>query len=215
MSKIIIFDFDGTLADSMKLMIESYNQAAQTYGCKKVEPEDVEQLRSMHLRDILYLLKIPYLKLPLILYSLLSYYKSKLSTVKLFEGIPEMLCSLKVMGFDLYIVSTNNPDTIISILKEHDLNFFKGVYSCGSNMFGKDSVIKTLLKKEHITSRDAFYVGDELRDIDAGHQADVKVVAVSWGYNSRAILANHKASVVVETPRDLVAFVHKQREFDN
>ena len=210
MRKAIIFDFDGTLADSMQLMIESYNQAAASYGSKKVEPEDIEQLRSMHLRDILYLLKIPYLKLPFLLYSALSYYKTKLSTVKLFDGIPEMLCSLKVLGYDLYIVSTNNTDTIESFLKEHDLNFFKGVFSCGSNMFGKDSVIKTVIKKENINPANAFYVGDELRDIEAGHQAGVKVIAVSWGYNSREILAEHKAEAVVDKPRELVAFMQRK-----
>lgn len=209
MNKVIIFDFDGTLADSMQLMIESYNFAAQTYACKKVEPEDVAQLRSMHLRDILYLLKIPYLKLPFLLYSALSYYKTKLSTVTIFDGIAEMLCSLKVLGYDLYIVSTNNTDTIYSFLKEHDLDFFKGVYSCGSNMFGKGSVIKTLLKYEHIHPHNALYVGDELRDIDAGHQAGMQVIAVSWGYNSREKLAGHKADAIVDRPCELVAFVQR------
>lgn len=210
MTKAIIFDFDGTLADSMYLMIESYNLAAHTYGCKRVEPEDVEQLRSMHLRDILYLLKIPYLKLPFLLYSALGYYKNKLSTVKIFDGIAEMLCSLKVLGFDLYIVSTNSTDTIESFLKEHDLLFFKGVYSCGSNMFGKGTVIKTVIKKESIKPMHAFYVGDELRDIDAGHQAGMKVMAVSWGYNSRVMLADHKPDVIVDNPQELVTFFRKK-----
>lgn len=211
-SKAIIFDFDGTLADSMQLMIESYNLAAHTYGCKKVEPEDVAQLRSMHLRDILYLLKIPYLKLPFLLYSTLSFYKAKISMVKIFDGVAEMLCSLKVLGYDLYIVSTNNTDTIECFLKEHDLTFFKGVYSCGSNMFGKDTVIKEIMKKEGVDFANAFYIGDELRDIDAGHQVGMKVIAVSWGYNSRAMLASRKPDAIVDSPRELVALMQQKNK---
>jgi phosphoglycolate phosphatase-like HAD superfamily hydrolase len=206
MSKVIIFDFDGTLADSMMLMVESYNRAAKTYGCTLIDQRDLVQLRSMHLRDILYLLKIPYLKLPFVLYSSLSYYKTEILSVKVFPGIPEMLCSLKVMGYDLYIVSTNNTDTIAHFLKEHGLDFFKGIYSCGSNMFGKDSVIKSVCKKEKIIPSKAFYVGDELRDVDAGHQAGTRVMAVSWGYNSRETLVKQKADVVVDTPLELVDF---------
>lgn len=207
MSKIIIFDFDGTLVDSMQLMIESYNQAAHTYGCAPVQPDALKQLRSMHLRDILYLLKIPYLKLPFLVYSSLSYYRKKLSAVKIFSGIPEMLCSLKVLGFRLYIVSTNSVETIEFFLKDQDLNFFQGIYSCGSNMFGKDYLITSIIKNEHVQPHDVFYIGDELRDIEAAQKTGARMIAVSWGYNAREKLKQYKIDALVDTPDELLDFL--------
>lgn len=205
MRNALIFDFDGTLVDSLPIMVDAYNQVAAEYGCKTVTPVEVQRLRSMHLRDILFLLKIPYLKLPLLLFATLSIYRSRIATVKLFKGIPEMLCSLKVLGYDLYIVSTNDVETIKIFLKEHEINFFSGIYSCGSNVFGKGSVLKKVLKKNGLTAKDVFYVGDELRDVEAGHQVGMRVIAVSWGYNMRDALAK-KADTVVDSPSELVSF---------
>ncbi len=206
MPKIIIFDFDGTIADSIDIMVESYNQSAITYGCKKIGPLEVKQMRNMHARDVLYFLKIPYLKLPFVLFSTLSYYKKLLSKVTIFDDIPAMLCRLMVSGHKLYIVSTNAPDTIDLFLKEHDIDFFDGVYSCGSHMFGKGAIIKKLIKKEALDSSDVYYVGDELRDVDAAHQIGVKSIAVSWGYNTRAKLSLQKPELIVDKPLEIVAY---------
>lgn len=202
----IIFDFDGTIADSMVLMVEAYNYAAELHGLNQLSTKDVDRLRLMHLRDILYLLKIPYLKVPLVLYSALNYYKVHVASVKLFEGVAQMLCSLKVLGYDLYIVSTNNTETIRAFLGEHDLNFFNGIYSCGSSMFGKDTVIESLIKKEMIVPAEAFYVGDEMRDIDAARRVGLQAVAVGWGYNRRSVLLKQRPDILVDEPEELVSF---------
>ncbi len=206
MSKVIIFDFDGTIADSIHIMVESYNQSAVTYGCKQVGPPEVEQMRDMHARDVLYFLKIPYLKLPFVLFSTLSYYKKMLSKVAIFEDVPAMLCRLMVSGHKLYIVSTNAPDTIDLFLKEHDIDFFDGIYSCGSHMFGKGAIIKKLIKKEALDPSDVYYVGDELRDVDAAHQVGVKSIAVSWGYNTRAKLMQQDPEFIVDKPLEIAAY---------
>lgn len=206
MPKVIIFDFDGTIADSIHIMLASYNQAAQHYRCAHINSSDLKEMRSMHLRDVLYFLKIPYLKLPFVLFSTLSHYKTMLNKVGVFNGIPTALCRLMVDGHKLYIVSTNSPDTIKLFLKEHEIDFFDGIYSCGSHMFGKGSIIKKLIKKESIDLKETYYVGDELRDIDAAHQVGVTSVAVGWGYNTPEKLAQQNPSVIINEPLELVDY---------
>jgi phosphoglycolate phosphatase-like HAD superfamily hydrolase len=50
------------------------------------------------------------------------------------------------------------------------------------------------------TGQRAVYVGDEVRDIVAARKAGVDVAAVSWGYNTREVLAKHEPDYLIERP---------------
>jgi phosphoglycolate phosphatase-like HAD superfamily hydrolase len=55
-----------------------------------------------------------------------------------------------------------------------------------------------------LPARDVVYVGDEVRDIEAGRQAGVAVAAMTWGFNDRALLARHCPDYLVERPEELL-----------
>lgn len=206
MPKVIIFDFDGTLADSLNIMIESYNQAAKIYGCRMISGADLQQIRRMHLRDVLAYLEVPYLKLPFIIFSMQSYYKKQAQTLDLFEDVPAMLCRLMVAGHRLFILSTSAPDAIRLVLQEHNIDFFQGIYSCGHHMFAKGVVLKKILASHGFEPQEVYYVGDEIRDVEAARQVGMHSVAVSWGYNAHDKLKEQKPDVMIENPLDLLRY---------
>ena len=49
-----------------------------------------------------------------------------------------------------------------------------------------------------------FYIGDETRDIDAAKQCGISAVAVTWGFNSEAIIAKHNPHYLVRHPKDIL-----------
>ena len=207
MCKTIIFDFDGTIADSLMAMTEAYNRAAQIYRCDLITDANREQLRRMHARDVLQQLKIPYLKLPLVIFSTLSYFKTVIKDVKPFLFIPGILKQLIKDNYTLYVISTNSPENIQLFLKQHDIAVFKEILSCGGYIFGKSEVIKRLLKKEQIDPKTSIYVGDEVRDIEAAHQAGVTSVAVGWGYNAPERLKEGAPDFLIEHAQEFIPLV--------
>jgi phosphoglycolate phosphatase-like HAD superfamily hydrolase len=206
MKKVIIFDFDGTLADSLHIVIQSYNRVATLLRCKPVNEDEVATLRAMHMRDVLKQLRISYFKLPLVLFCTLRLYKRHLREVRLYPGIKHMLQQLHQAGCTLYVVSTNRVDSIKQFFILHGLPQCVGVYSTGSDVFAKSKVIQNILHKKGIDPRDALYVGDELRDIQAAHQAGIEAMGVSWGYNTRSMLA-HETHIIADSPEEVTAYV--------
>lgn len=82
------------------------------------------------------------------------------------------------------------------------------VYS-GQNIFGKDKVINRLLKEQEINKALAVYIGDETRDVEAAQKLGMKVIAVTWGFNSKKVLQTLNPDAIVEKPQDLIRWFDK------
>ena len=76
-------------------------------------------------------------------------------------------------------------------------------------MFGKDKVIKKMLKTQRFNAKDVIYVGDETRDIDAAKQAKVTIIAVTWGFNTAKALTESSPNFLAHNPRELLEIVEK------
>jgi len=83
------------------------------------------------------------------------------------------------------------------------MDYFDFIYSDGS-LFGKGKILKRVLKKYEFFKRNVVYVGDEVRDIDAAREAGIKIVSVSWGFNSKEVLGSNKPNYIVDTPAELL-----------
>jgi phosphoglycolate phosphatase-like HAD superfamily hydrolase len=80
---------------------------------------------------------------------------------------------------------------------------FSFIYS-GTALFGKHKVLRKFLRKNNLAPEDVIYVGDETRDIEASMKIRIKVVAVSWGFNSAQALAAQNPDFLIHHPRELV-----------
>ena len=62
--KCIVFDFDGTLADTEKKAFTIYNQLAEKYQYSPVTMEELQHIKNLHIKEILEVVDIPFLRLP-------------------------------------------------------------------------------------------------------------------------------------------------------
>src|SRR5688572_4236065 len=99
MIRYLLFDFDGTLADSKNVAISVINQLAGKYNFRQIVPEELEALRSQPIRKRCRTLGLPLYKLPFMAGALLQAYNQQAGQVALFEGIGEMLLQLKNSGY--------------------------------------------------------------------------------------------------------------------
>ncbi len=202
--KTIIFDFDGTIADTLETIAALYNAVADDFNCKPVSFEDKEKFRSMRSQDFLAECDISIIKLPVIAIKLKKELRKEIKNIKPFDGIVKALEDIKKAGFSVGVMSSNSVKNINAFLKQNNFpQVFDFIHS-GKNIFGKDKVILRLLKKHKIKRNSVIYVGDETRDVDALKRIKIPIIAVSWGFNSREILEKQNPDVIVDSPNLLL-----------
>lgn len=206
MIKTVIFDFDGTIADSMMLVEKILFRLADKYGYKNIKNEEVELLRNMKAQDVLKALGIPIYKLIFFANRVKKELNRDIESTKPASGIKLLLTKLKKKGIVLGILSSNLHDSINKFLEKNDLELFDFIHT-GNSIFGKHRLLKNLLKKRKLLHKEVLYVGDETRDIEAAQKAKVKVIAVTWGFNKKEILRAQNPDYLVDKPQKILNIV--------
>ena len=207
MTKTVIFDFDGTLADTFELIVSITNRLSPKFGYQPVAEKDIAKLQNLSSRDIIRQSGISYFKIPFLIRRLRNQLKNRIAEVNLFPGIKELILDLKSEGYSVGIITSNSLDNVKKLMALNGLeNSFDFIYSVG-RLFGKDKAIARLLKREKLNPETVFYVGDETRDLDAAKKAGVKAIAVSWGFNSPEALARNNPDFLASNPQELREFI--------
>lgn len=204
----LVFDFDGTVADTMTAYGEAWNIAAESMGLKQITPDEISRLRDHKPGDILRYLGLSKLRLPLAAKRMRRELNKNIENLQCFPGMKEALVKLKTRYNSLGILTSNSKENVNIFLKNRDLEVFDFIYS-GSRIFGKSVIFKFLLKKHGLTPKDVVYICDEVRDIEAARKVKIKVVAVSWGFNSGLILEKEGPEALVHEPGELVEVLEK------
>lgn len=209
MKPIIIFDFDGTLADTLETITQITNRLSPEFGYPETTQAELTQLQQLSTWDNIKRSKISIFKLPFLLRRLRQELSQEIQKIHVFDDIPEALMGLKEQGYSLYIITSNTEENVQAVLERYELlSLFQQIYS-RSSLFGKARLIRKLLKQENLSPQQAIYVGDETRDIDAAQRAKIRVIAVTWGFNSAQVLDQHNPDALVYQPNELISAIHK------
>lgn len=179
--KLVIFDFDGTLADSGEFFLQASNRMADEFGLRRIAPEEVELLRKMDARQIIKYLQLPVWRLPFYLKRVRAMMSEATSEISLFPGVPEMLLRLRAAGVVTALVTSNSEANARAILGREAAVAISH-YRCGATLFGKRQKFRRVLRESGIARSDTVCIGDEIRDLDAAHAEQIAFGAVSWGY---------------------------------
>lgn len=178
--RLVIFDLDGTLSDSFPWFLTVVNSFADRHGFRRIGTEEIETLRGKSSREIIASLQVPYWKLPAIGADMRRLKAQNMSRIPLFAGVPEMLRELSQKGIALALVSSDNEANARAALGANAAMIRH--YDCGASLFGKASKYKRVIKAAGVTARETLSIGDEVRDAEAAHKAEIDFAAVSWGY---------------------------------
>jgi phosphoglycolate phosphatase len=130
--------------------------------------------------------------------------KHKIPELTPIEGINAALIELHNQGYHLGIITSNSQENVNQFLKFHNLDYlFDFIYS-GVTIFGKTTIINNVLRQKQFKPEVVIYVGDETRDVESAKKANIKVIAVSWGFNSAEALAKEKPDFLIHHPSELM-----------
>lgn len=199
----LVFDFDGTLADTMTAYGQAWNEVAAEYGLTPITHDDIMALRHKNAGEIMRHLGLSRLKLPLVANRMRKELNKNIGRLREFPGIREVLAELKGQERRLGILTSNSRENVSAFLRNRDLPGFDFIYS-GSRIFGKSRLLKRLMTTHGLRAEETAYVCDEVRDIEAARRAQMQVLAVSWGFNSEDILLRYRPDALLRSPADLL-----------
>jgi phosphoglycolate phosphatase len=204
--KLLIFDFDGTIADTLHVAIKILNKLAEEFGFRALHPKDLEKARDMRTRQLMRFLHIPKRKMSRLARRGSEELHACIHSIQPLPGMPQALRELQALGYSLGIITSNAEVNVHIFLRSHELELFDFV-RCSSKLLGKARMIRSVMRRQHVRAADILFVGDETRDIEAAKKVGIRMAAVTWGYNSRRSLEAMKPDFVFESPSELVAFL--------
>ena len=207
--KLVIFDLDGTILDTLEDLTDSVNYALSVHG---YPTRTIEEIRSFVGNGLLMLVRLAIAPetdeaiIQEVLATQKAYYKDHCADkTKPYEGVLELLAKLRAEGYKTAVVS-NKADYAVQILCEQYFNsLFDLTVGERENVRKKpapDSV-NMVLKELDIDRENAVYVGDSEVDIETAKNANMKAVLVNWGFRDEAFLREQGAKVIAKSMQEL------------
>lgn len=183
--KVIIFDFDGTIANTFGTTIHVFKKR---FVAKRL-------LNSFGIK---------WWQVPVISNYIKRVMRGQLQEAAVFSGMEGALSGLRKAGHRLWIVSSNSQQGIEAFLEHHNLSaYFEGLLA-DQGVFKKARTLKRVARKCGVEPKRCVYVGDEVRDMQAAQAAGTQFLGVAWGNDSHQTLQAAGAKVVVDHPKQLV-----------
>lgn len=211
--KCAVFDLDGTLLNTARTIQHYLNLTLSKYDLPTVSEADTKRMVGNGAR-ILITRAMGERAADTELYDKVyrdyneAYDADPYYLTKAYDGIPEMLSTLKERGTILAVLS-NKPDTAVKLAAEH---FFPGVFTAvfgardGVPLKPDPTALFNMLDSLGISPDETAYIGDSEPDVLIAKAASVGLpIAVSWGFRSVEQLKNAGAVLIVHNPYDIIA----------
>ena len=208
----IIFDLDGTIIDSKKEILETYQIVFN-----EIKPEHAPSLERLNYGATIHdVLKSVYgndfvsIQKAKAHFSFI-YDHSNFMKTNLYERVEETLIYLKKMNCQLYIATNKRfvPTSRI-LLKKNLAHYFSDVMAneIQPNVtMTKQKMILNLMVKH--TFSDGFMVGDSLSDIVAGNDQKLKTIAVTYGYENSDIFVAQNPTFIINSFEEIIKVLRR------
>jgi len=198
----VVFDFDGTIADTFLEGFRILNTLAEEFGFQKLPMDELDGARDFSTRDLIKKLGIPKMKLHRISKRGTELMTDHISEIKPCAGMLDLVRDLHQRGYRLGILTSNSETNVSAFLKKNDIEVFEFIKS-SSKLLGKSSVIRHILKDRKLQPNDILFVGDEIRDIEAAQETGIHMAAVTWGYNSPTVIKASTPDYLFDAPQQI------------
>jgi phosphoglycolate phosphatase len=200
--RTLVFDFDGTIADTLGETRRIFNVIAPDYGIRQVEEHELAHLRHLSLKDLLCHLNIPKRRVPALISRGTGMMRGNITQLQLIQGIGEVLVEMRRHVHSFGILTSNATANVELFLETHGIREQFDFISSTSKLTGKSKHLKAIRKTFSLRPGEMLYIGDELRDVKASQKAGIPVAAVTWGFNSKESLIASSPDYLFDQPED-------------
>ena len=207
---LIIFDWDGTLMDSIGLIVESMHIAGEAHGFRTTDQavKDIIGLSLMHGIEILYPQASNTQKLA-IQQSYAEYYIPNSHRTPFFTPIENMLLTLKQQDKQLAVATGKKRKGLDRVLEASASHHYFTITRCADESGSKPDpqMLSDILDYTKQSISQAVFIGDSIYDIQMANRLGMTSIAVNYGTASSSELAAEQPTYQVDTPQELVALL--------
>lgn len=216
MKKLAIFDFDGTLVDTIIDAGRCFNKALEYFGFKSLPLDQYGSVVGGNLEVIFSRLLEPRDRTDENISKLKNKYKEIYSqdekpNTKPFAGIIDVLKDLNKMGV-LIAINTNKAQVLTEQLSNklfNEIEFLEILGYCDERPSKPDpTAINSLMVSNGIAPSEVVYIGDGLTDIKTAENAGIDCILVTWGQGDVKALSKEKAvSFIANSLCEILSFI--------
>ena len=216
MKKLVIFDLDGTLLDTIADLAMATNHALQQLG---YPTRPVDEIRTFVGNGINKLLER----------SLPDSEKSEANTLRLrthflphydahnadlstpYPGIPTLLQELQEKGLMIAVASNKYQTATVKLIHHyfHDISFVEILGQReGVPVKPDPGIVFDIIQKAGVSKEEVLYVGDSNVDMQTAHNAGVDAIGVAWGFRPRAELEALQPLAVIDKAEELLDYLN-------
>lgn len=202
--KTIIFDFDGTIADTLDLATDKIENLSNKFH-KELTKEKIKKLiLEKPLKELLKEYHINKIELFFLLIEIKREIKKIIHEAKPFPNVEETLKELKKKNFKLGILSSNSKKNLEIFLNKYKLEKYFDFIETKNSLFKKDKAISKIIKKYNLNKSETIYVGDEIRDIEACKKINLEIITACYGFNSLKLLQTKKPKIIINNFKEIL-----------
>ncbi len=212
MYKHIIFDFDGTLVDSIQVALTIYNRLAKELGLNPIGPLQYRHLQKSSLTERFKIIGVARHRILLIRKLFQEFrrrYHEQFQGIELWDGSRELLSRLEEHGYTVSILTSNSAENVTRFFQRQGISINGSIHSA-QGIFGKKRALRHYRKVYRLRPAEVLYVGDELRDVITCRKARIDIAAVTWGFDQRAILQAENPRYLIDRQAQLLEILSIQ-----
>lgn len=215
--KVVIFDLDGTILDTLTDLKNAVNYVLKNYKLKEKTTEEIksyvgngievlmrkampEQIEEVEFQKAFLMFK--------------EYYEANLQNeTKPYDGIIELLKELKDDNVVLAVVSNKFQAGVDELVPVFFKDTFKYAVGTSDEIRPKPEIdsIKYLYKELNISKEDdVYFVGDSEVDIKTARNAGIKIISVTWGFRSKESLVDYNPDYLIDEPMEIISIINKK-----
>ncbi len=197
----LIFDFDGTIADTLPVYLSVLERFTQKSIVNQIEQLPV--LRQMPLQKVFGYLKASRMSRLRVLWFHMRHMPTVIGEAPMWDNMQNVLETLQRQGYRLDIVSSNYERNVRAFLNARKIErYFQDIRHVASS--AKAEGLRHFVQQKTLSSNRTFYVGNEPGDIKAAHLAGIKSVGVLWSGQDHQRMAAEQPTTIARQPQDLL-----------
>lgn len=206
--KMIIFDLDGTLLNTLGDLNVSTNYSLNKFGYDSVTIEETKEFIGNGIKKLIERsLKLKADNFEEIFNEFKNHYFSNCCNLtKPYDGVYELLNYCKKNNIKMGVLSNKAQKPLEEVCDFYFKNYFSVIIGDRPDLNKKPAIdgLSLIAKLYNIKIEDILYIGDSEVDVKTVINAGCKGVFVSYGFRGKEILKEYGAKIIVDTPKDII-----------
>lgn len=209
---LLIFDWDGTLVDSIDWIVHCVQAAAEEYGCAIPPSQAAKDIIGLSIQEAMNTL-FPDVDSAM-QKKMVSHYSqmffSKQTTAKdLFDGVEDMLYQLKQAGYQLAVATGKSRAGLDKVLQGTGIGELFCITRCADETASKPHplMLEQIMQHTGISPERTLMIGDSIHDLQMAQNAQISAIGVTCGAHSAEILQQYQPLFCLEQTTELLELI--------